>query len=61
MPYVEYLLIGTRVKSVAVYGGTNVQSGVEELRKGPEIVVATPGRLIHLVRDGHVRWITISI
>uniref|UniRef100_A0A914UWD0 RNA helicase n=1 Tax=Plectus sambesii TaxID=2011161 RepID=A0A914UWD0_9BILA len=44
---------GTRIKSMATYGGTNLQSEVEQLQNGPEIVVATPGRLIHLVREGH--------
>ena len=41
----------TGIKSIAVYGGTNVEAQVRELRKGINVVVACPGRLLdHLWR-----------
>ncbi|HEX8960715.1 MAG TPA: DEAD/DEAH box helicase [Geobacteraceae bacterium] len=36
----------TRLRSVTVYGGVGVNPQVEKLRKGVEIVVACPGRLL---------------
>ena len=41
----------TRVRSVAVYGGVSKQRQVEALRRGAEIVVACPGRLLDLASD----------
>ena len=35
--------------NVAVYGGASIGDQIRELRKGPQIVVATPGRLIDLI------------
>lgn len=35
--------------TVAVYGGASIGEQIRELRKGPQIIVATPGRLIDLI------------
>ena len=41
----------TGIKSIAVYGGTNMEAQIRELNKSVEIVVACPGRLLdHLWR-----------
>jgi ATP-dependent RNA helicase RhlE len=41
----------TDIKSIALYGGTNINNQIDELNKGAEIIVACPGRLIdHLWR-----------
>src|SRR3990172_8254620 len=41
----------TGIKSIAVYGGTNMEAQIRELSKSVEIVVACPGRLLdHLWR-----------
>ncbi len=37
------------VSIVPVYGGVNIQSQIKSLRSKPQIVVATPGRLIDLI------------
>jgi len=37
------------LRSYVVYGGVNINPQIEELRKGVEILVATPGRLLDLV------------
>ena len=40
------------LKLLTVYGGVSLQRQVQELRRGIDIVVATPGRLQDLVRQG---------
>jgi ATP-dependent RNA helicase DeaD len=39
----------TGVQVVAVYGGTSISMQIRDLRRGTQIVVATPGRLIDLI------------
>jgi len=38
-----------------IFGGVNQFHQVKALARGPEIVVATPGRLLDLMQQGHVR------
>ncbi len=41
----------TRMRSVTVYGGVNINTQIKKLKQGPEIIVACPGRLLdHLDR-----------
>lgn len=40
---------------VAVYGGAGIESQIRQLRKGCQIIVATPGRLIDLIHRGAAR------
>ncbi len=42
------------VRSVAIYGGVRMDRQVRSLRQWPEIIVATPGRLLDHVRQGTV-------
>ena len=44
----------TRVRSVTVYGGVSKKRQVEALRRGAEIVVACPGRLLDIAGDGDI-------
>jgi len=37
------------LKVVAVYGGSNISTQIHELRRGAQIIVATPGRLLDLI------------
>jgi len=39
------------LRSFCVYGGVNINPQIEELRKGVEILVATPGRLLDLLQQ----------
>ncbi|MFL7811037.1 MAG: DEAD/DEAH box helicase, partial [Anaerolineae bacterium] len=41
----------TRVRSTTVYGGVSKHNQVKALRRGAEIVVACPGRLLDLASD----------
>jgi len=44
----------TKVRSVTVYGGVSRNRQVAALRRGAEIVVACPGRLLDLLGDGSI-------
>jgi ATP-dependent RNA helicase RhlE len=43
-----------RVRSVTVYGGVSKSAQVAALRRGAEIVVACPGRLLDVAADGAI-------
>jgi superfamily II DNA/RNA helicase len=51
--------LGRRV--VAVYGGADLERQAKALRRGAEVVVATPGRLIDLTERGEVVLDSIGI
>ncbi len=44
----------TPIRSLTVYGGVNKKRQVDALRRGAEIVVACPGRLLDIVGDGDI-------
>ena len=44
----------TRLRSVTVYGGVNVNPQIDRLKRGVEIVVACPGRLLDHISQGTV-------
>lgn len=44
----------TSLKHTVIYGGVNQRSQTDALRKGVDILVATPGRLLDLVNQGYV-------
>jgi len=43
------------LRSTQIFGGVGQNPQVDALRKGIDIVVATPGRLIDLIQQGHVK------
>ena len=43
-----------RIRSVAIYGGVGYEPQNRALRAGPGIVVATPGRLLDHIEQGHI-------
>lgn len=45
---------GIGVRSVSVYGGVSKSSQISQLRRGVEIVVACPGRLLDLAHEGEI-------
>lgn len=51
----------TSVKQVTIFGGVGQMPQVDGLRRGPEVVVATPGRLLDLMNQGHVRLDKLEI
>ncbi len=51
----DELAVHTSMRSVTVYGGVKYQKQIDSLRKGVEVVVATPGRLLDLMERGNAR------
>lgn len=45
----------TRVRHGVIFGGVNQRPQVDMLNKGIDILVATPGRLLDLMNQGHIR------
>ncbi len=45
---------GTGLKHVVIFGGVRQKGQTSALRSGVDIVVATPGRLLDLIGQGHV-------
>lgn len=43
-----------RVKIATVYGGKSTQNQIDAIRRGAQLVVATPGRLLDLLQSGKV-------
>jgi len=48
-------------RSTTIYGGVGFPGQVQALRRGPEIVVATPGRLLDHVRQGTIDLGSVEI
>ncbi|MCM1292235.1 MAG: DEAD/DEAH box helicase [Bacteroides sp.] len=44
-----------QIHVLPVYGGSSIESQIKSLRKGVQIIVATPGRLIDLIKRGEVK------
>jgi ATP-dependent RNA helicase RhlE len=44
----------TRIRSVTIYGGVNVNPQIQKLKQGVEIVVACPGRLLDHLSQGTI-------
>ena len=44
-----------RFRQAVIYGGVHQNSQVRALKRGAHVVVATPGRLIDLMEQGHIR------
>lgn len=49
------------VKIVPVYGGTNIERQMRNVRKKPQIIVATPGRIMDLLRRKSLKLDTLKL
>ena len=49
------------LKTIAVYGGTRIETQIKFLRRGVDVVVATPGRLLDLIQRGSVNLSLVEI
>ena len=50
-----------RLKNLVIFGGVNQGTQVTELKKGIDILVATPGRLLDLISQGYIQLKDIEI
>ena len=46
---------GTKIHSIAIYGGVNAAPQIKALHRGVEIVVACPGRLLDHIQNKHAK------
>lgn len=49
------------LKVMTIFGGVNQTRQVQQLRRGADVVVATPGRLEDLMAQGHVRLGEVAV
>ncbi len=50
----EPLAAARGLRSMAVYGGSDIDRQIKQIRKGVQLIVATPGRMIDLLERGDV-------
>ncbi|MGI8870634.1 MAG: DEAD/DEAH box helicase, partial [Mycobacteriales bacterium] len=48
-------------RCLSIYGGRAYEPQIESLRRGVDVVVGTPGRLLDLLQQGHLRLDRISV
>ena len=49
------------LKSTVIYGGVGQNPQVKALQRGIDIIVATPGRLLDLIRQGHINLSHVEV
>ncbi len=52
---------GRPLSVVSIYGGRPYEPQIESLRKGADVVVGTPGRLLDLAQQGHLQLGGLSV
>ncbi len=52
---------GLGLKHAVIFGGVSELHQIRALRQGLDIVIATPGRLLDLMNQGHVRFAQLEI
>jgi ATP-dependent RNA helicase RhlE len=51
----------TRIKSLTVYGGVNINPQIQKLKQGVDIVVACPGRLLDHLSQGNINLSSLEV
>ena len=51
----------TRISSMTLYGGVNIRPQIQSLKKGVEVVVACPGRLLDHIGQGTIRLSNLEV
>ena len=49
-----------KIKIVEVYGGASIRAQIDQIHNGGQIIIATPGRLMDLVRRGKVNFRSVN-
>jgi ATP-dependent RNA helicase RhlE len=44
-----------RVRALSIYGGVEQDHQIEQLKKNPEIIISTPGRMFDLIHQGYLK------
>jgi ATP-dependent RNA helicase RhlE len=58
---VEPLARAMKLRSACIYGGVGMQPQINSLRRGVDIIIATPGRLLDHINQKNVRFNNLSI
>ncbi|MBU1233916.1 MAG: DEAD/DEAH box helicase [Proteobacteria bacterium] len=59
--YIGKMAVHTHLRSIVIYGGVSKQVQINNIRKGAEIVVACPGRLLDLTNDKAINLSTVEM
>ncbi len=51
----------TSMRQVTIFGGVNQNPQIERLRRGADVLVATPGRLLDLIGQGYVKLSRLEV
>ena len=51
----------TGVRQITIFGGVSQNPQVSQLRRGADVLVATPGRLLDLIGQGHVKLDRVQV
>ena len=49
-----------KIKMISLIGGENIEDQIRGLRMGVDVVVATPGRLLDIIRRGEIRLVELD-
>ncbi|MBA3065456.1 DEAD/DEAH box helicase [bacterium] len=58
---IDTLKYGTGLRNATVYGGVNANSQIKALRRGVDIIVACPGRLLDLINQEYVKLNKVDV
>jgi ATP-dependent RNA helicase RhlE len=58
---IELYGVQSNLKHAVIFGGVGENPQIKNLQKGLDIVIATPGRLLDLMNQGHVRFMDLEI
>ncbi len=59
--FMSFTKFHDRPNIVAVYGGASIDNQIRAIKKGAQIIVATPGRLVDLIKRKAIKLDTIQI
>ena len=59
--HIKALAVHTKIRVAAVYGGVAMKPQINACRRGTEIIVATPGRLLDVIGQGATRFDSIEL
>lgn len=57
---VEKLAHGQRIHCVAIYGGKPIKGQIDKLKRGAQVIVGTPGRVLDHMARGTLKWDDLS-
>jgi ATP-dependent RNA helicase DeaD len=49
-----------KIKIVEVYGGASIRTQIEQIESGGQVLIATPGRLLDLIRRGKIKFKSVD-